>query len=1263
MAYNKELLKDKYSSLSLKNCFGMRTDINDNVSYFCSDKCAYISGNFIVISTIKEKTQYFIPANPNYGEITCFSIDEKGDIILLAFAQKGEKNIITLKFMNKNDIGNENGIREVKLSPDDLEYGDYFISISVNLTKFYIAAFFGTKVSGIVLYYYDPKNTQTKIIAGERLTSKYNYKQIKINPYDPNYFAVIGEGAFAVFKYNENDKKLNRAEVTQVSYPEFEKCVFNFVTFTWVNQTRMAIINYSCDIFIIDYIKKFDTPIKKVIRSTELFDTKSRAKSIFSKFNNIYLVKDDGYTLKLESKNIESKQISYDKINGPKFIQNLPRMEVHTVSVNNPSNAVGNYAGVLISSESGQLFHIEISNDSSLFEGSNFKHFISPFHSEEIVSLDCAKNKPLVATASKDRYIRIWNYVSIQLESSETFEEEPTHIAFHPNGLHLATLFRSKCKLMNICEKKIRVYKEINIDQPFDVKFSTYGHYFSICYSSKFIIYDFYSMDIRFKTVENSHKGEVTSLVWDSGTGISDFYFATCGMDGKAYYWDISNPEHALFEYINKDKKFFGVNYYKVVDTSNNNLERFYFILIDENSLFEVEGFPIIKEGGKIIHSKEIEGKRDLKPAKVLLKEEYINQFFFDVETKIIVSSNSREHSPTVRLFRQFSLDPKEMLPHQANSTGVKQFKVSHDMSYLFTCGRDKCLLIFQINNVSKQDKREESTETDLILVEKAELDQEKDNLANKLTLIQNDIIREEERAIKEQRELDSEIQNNNTFLRIKEQDYFEEKSKLETEIAQKEEEYNMEEQEKLEVHDDRITQLRNEQENNKQIKENEEKKENENIDKTIKNHNNQEINQLKLYKTEKKRLDQEYEDQIISININIKERENQKEKLNRELTDEKEKLMSDNDNNIARKRYELEKLRIEYDRVEREFSRHKNEMNNDILKKKKEVKNKEETKNTERNDLQEMQNTNDKIAKEIRELSAEKKDKDQTIKEKSAIERDLFKENQELEKFKFVLNYKIKELQHEKDPKENKLQQLEKQAKDMDREIKNFEFAQRNYLIELTTNNEIMNLHEKQIIECERGIERLKHYKKLFKQALFQASLKAGSYKHLKRRIVELKKWFLDKDYIEQLEKTSDDSDYETQREFLEENNKNNKEKIRSTQKLFGQDNQKLMRENMNLIKIVNELEREQCEIKQKNFNHEDKEVSLRGKAKSKLSVPVFSQGSSSLSQKEKDLNKELMETEKEIVMLNLKKKKMKREREELEKMERKRDLKSKFV
>jgi len=94
---------------------------------------------------------------------------------------------------------------------------------------------------------------------------------------------------------------------------------------------------------------------------------------------------------------------------------------------------------------------------------------------------------------------------------------------------------------------------------------------------------------------------------------------------------------------------------------------------------------------------------------------------------------------------------------------------------------------------------------------------------------------------------------------------------------------------------------------------------------------------------------------------------------------------------------------------------------------------------------------------------------KKHTINEKNKHKLDLEKENQELEKFKFVLNYKIRELKSEKQPKENKLTLLEKQKKDMEREIKNFEFAQENYIINLTKNHQTLQLFEKQINETEQ--------------------------------------------------------------------------------------------------------------------------------------------------------------------------------------------------
>ena len=77
--------------------------------------------------------------------------------------------------------------------------------------------------------------------------------------------------------------------------------------------------------------------------------------------------------------------------------------------------------------------------------------------------------------------------------------------------------------------------------------------------------------------------------------------------------------------------------------------------------------------------------------------------------------------------------------------------------------------------------------------------------------------------------------------------------------------------------------------------------------------------------------------------------------------------------------------------------------------------------------------------------MNNDRNEKEETLKDKNELKRKLDKDNQELEKFKYVLHYKIKELKHNKEPKERKIQQMEKKAKDMEREIKSCELGQAN--------------------------------------------------------------------------------------------------------------------------------------------------------------------------------------------------------------------------
>ena len=59
------------------------------------------------------------------------------------------------------------------------------------------------------------------------------------------------------------------------------------------------------------------------------------------------------------------------------------------------------------------------------------------FHLSGINSIDISVRKSLIATAGKDKTIRIWNFLTKKLEISYQFNEEPLCVSFHPSGFHV----------------------------------------------------------------------------------------------------------------------------------------------------------------------------------------------------------------------------------------------------------------------------------------------------------------------------------------------------------------------------------------------------------------------------------------------------------------------------------------------------------------------------------------------------------------------------------------------------------------------------------------------------------------------------------------------------------------------------------------------------------------------------------------------------------------------------------------------------------
>ena len=72
---------------------------------------------------------------------------------------------------------------------------------------------------------------------------------------------------------------------------------------------------------------------------------------------------------------------------------------------------------------------------------SEFQVFSHSFHNGSITGVDICQRKPLVVTCGVDRSIKIWNYLTLELELSKEFEETVESVALHPTGKILFKLY------------------------------------------------------------------------------------------------------------------------------------------------------------------------------------------------------------------------------------------------------------------------------------------------------------------------------------------------------------------------------------------------------------------------------------------------------------------------------------------------------------------------------------------------------------------------------------------------------------------------------------------------------------------------------------------------------------------------------------------------------------------------------------------------------------------------------------------------------
>jgi len=151
--------------------------------------------------------------------------------------------------------------------------------------------------------------------------------------------------------------------------------------------------------------------------------------------------------------------------------------------------------------------------------------------------MDVCIRKQLIVTCSKDRTVKIWNYVTKTLELSYALTEDSYAVAFHPSGFHIVVATGDKILLMNVLSKSLHPFKNFQMKGCHEVKFSHGGHLFAAAYNNTIFVYNFYTGESPPHFVCKGHVQRVRAIDWFD----DDMGFVSAGMGGDVFFWDLIN--------------------------------------------------------------------------------------------------------------------------------------------------------------------------------------------------------------------------------------------------------------------------------------------------------------------------------------------------------------------------------------------------------------------------------------------------------------------------------------------------------------------------------------------------------------------------------------------------------------------------------------------------------------------------------------------------------------------------------------------------
>ncbi|XP_028939823.1 cilia- and flagella-associated protein 57, partial [Antrostomus carolinensis] len=798
---------------------------------------------------------------------------------------------------------------------------------------------------------------------------------------------------------------------------------------------------------------------------------------------------------------------------------------------------------MVVSTNKNQLYIFTMLPTSLMKEKSTYFAYLNfPLHSASVTGLDICIWKPILATCSLDRSVRIWNYKTSTLELYKKYREEAYTVSLHPNGLFCLVGFSDKLRFISLLYEDMHVLKEFAVRKCSECSFSNRGHLFAAVNGNVIQIYS----SITFENINNlkGHSGKIHAVKWST----DDAKFVSCDTNGAVYEWNLltgkRDSECVLKSCI-----------YSSIALSS-----------DAKIIFAVGSDQTLKEISESSIQHEV-------PA------------FGVVYTAVTVSHSGHmvfvgTSLGTIRAMKYPLPLTKDFNEYQAHAGAVTKMSITNNDLFLLTASEDGSIFVWKVCDKSvgilKWEKEAEYAEE---------------------VLIMRSDIEEKSRAILDLQIRVKELQAENDYqLRLKDMYCNEKVKKLEENFTQEigslktKHQIVQAEKEKQELqHQFQLSELMNKQaremqqlesdSNQKLLMENEKYQELQ-----VKSHRMQEQYEKQLHSLEEskskavKELTEYYEEKLNEKSVLLEEAQEDMRQQLQAHEEIKKQIEEDVDEEVLEIKNKYERRLLEEKTSNLQLKGEIGIMNKRLNSLQKELKERKTESGEMKLEQQKLQGIIKSLEKDILALKTEIQERANTIQDKEKHIFDLKKKNQELEKLKFVLDFKIEEFKKQIESRENDIKTMKEQIHEMEGELERFRKESTQLKLNITQLQQKLKATDREMHRERQKKQNMEVLVTRFKTDLHNCVGFIQDSKKMKDGIRELYTKYVQQSDVVETEAADTDlqQEYMRQREYLERNLAALKKKVVKDQEIHRAAYMRIMQENVSLIKEINDLRQE---------------------------------------------------------------------------------------